>query len=74
MSSKTSRCKCITKDGGKCRKKLTLMDMECRCGKKFCALHRLPEEHNCTFDYKTEGKKLLKQKNPVVESIKVIPV
>jgi len=34
-----------------CRKKLKLTDMECRCNKRFCAAHRLPETHACTFDH-----------------------
>jgi len=37
-----------------CKKKLTLTDMACRCRKCFCAKHRLPEQHNCTFDFKSE--------------------
>ena len=46
---------------GECKKKLTLMDMECKCkcGFKFCSLHRLPESHNCTYDFKNESKDLL---------------
>ena len=35
-----------------CRKKLKLSDMECRCGKRFCLKHRLPEDHVCSIDYK----------------------
>ena len=35
-----------------CTKKLKLSDMECRCGKRFCLKHRLPEEHNCIVNYK----------------------
>jgi predicted nucleic acid binding AN1-type Zn finger protein len=34
-----------------CRKKLKLTDMDCRCQKRFCAAHRLPETHACTFDH-----------------------
>ena len=37
-----------------------------RCGSTFCPLHRYAEEHNCSYDYKTEGKNLLTQTNPVV--------
>ncbi len=39
-----------------CRKKLTLTASLCRCGCKFCDLHRLPEDHSCTYDYTTEGR------------------
>jgi predicted nucleic acid binding AN1-type Zn finger protein len=34
-----------------CKKKLKLTDMECRCEKRFCTTHRLPETHKCTFDH-----------------------
>lgn len=46
--------RCLT-----CRKKLDLTACPCRCGAKFCAAHRLPEEHACTFDYTAEGKRTL---------------
>ena len=37
-----------------CRKKLKLTDMPCRCHKCFCIKHRLPEQHQCGFDFKSE--------------------
>lgn len=43
----------------------------CRCGNNFCASHRYAESHDCTFDYKTEGRKLLEQSNPVVSAPKL---
>ncbi|XP_069123735.1 AN1-type zinc finger protein 4-like [Argopecten irradians] len=43
----------------------------CRCGNNFCATHRYAESHECTFDYKTEGRKLLEQSNPVVNAPKL---
>lgn len=41
---------------GVCRKKLKLTDLECRCSARFCANHRPPEEHACTYDYKSAGR------------------
>ena len=35
-----------------CKKKLMLSDMPCRCSKRFCLKHRLPETHECGFDHK----------------------
>lgn len=35
-----------------CRVKLKLTDMECRCNNKYCTKHRLPESHECVYDYK----------------------
>ena len=42
-----------------------------RCGNNFCATHRYAESHDCTFDYKSEGRKLLEQSNPVVNAPKL---
>lgn len=46
-TSKSKRCRHES-----CRKKLKLTDYECRCGNRFCQLHRLPEMHKCSIDYK----------------------
>ncbi|XP_076346526.1 AN1-type zinc finger protein 4-like [Tachypleus tridentatus] len=43
----------------------------CRCGKNFCATHRYAELHHCTFDYKTEGRRLIQQSNPPVRAPKL---
>ena len=53
--------------GADCRKKLTITNtFVCRCSASFCPLHRHPESHACTFDYKAEGRRLLKAANPLV--------
>ena len=50
-----------------CKKKLTLTNtFGCRCDLNFCPTHRHPEWHNCTYDYKTEGRRLLEKANPIV--------
>jgi len=54
-----------------CRKKLGLLAFTCRCEGEFCAAHRPPEEHSCTFDFKAEGKAKLTQANPVVNGDKL---
>ena len=41
-------CRCSSED---CNKKLKLTDMECRCKKRYCLKHRLPETHNCDFNH-----------------------
>lgn len=46
-----------------CNKKTGLMGFQCRCGYYFCATHRYAEDHNCTFDHKAHGQKLLEQQN-----------
>lgn len=34
-----------------CHKKIGLLGFLCKCGFKYCGLHRQPEQHECTFDY-----------------------
>ncbi|XP_041485109.1 AN1-type zinc finger protein 4-like [Lytechinus variegatus] len=55
-----------------CNKKTGLAtSYSCRCGHNFCASHRYAEAHNCGYDYKTEGRKLLEQSNPLVSAPKL---
>lgn len=63
ISNKNNLNKCNYPD---CNKKLKLTDIKCRCGFKFCALHRYSDKHNCTFDYKNMGEIELTKQNPVV--------
>ncbi len=44
-----------------CNKKLGLCEYKCKCEKLFCITHLYAEEHNCTYDYKSEGKAQLKK-------------
>lgn len=49
-----------------CNKKLgIIMIMKCHCGEYFCSAHRYKEAHNCSYDYKLEGKKKLERENPL---------
>merc|ERR1711871_1686330 len=43
-----------------CNKKVGFSGIECRCGSIFCPLHRYPDQHQCTFDFKTHDRKTLK--------------
>jgi predicted nucleic acid binding AN1-type Zn finger protein len=56
-------------DENTCRTKLKIFDMECRCKQKFCSVHRLPESHACSYDFKKDKIKLEK-----VVSDKVIKI
>ncbi|KAJ8458437.1 hypothetical protein OPV22_031363 [Ensete ventricosum] len=52
---------------GRCKKKVRLCArFKCRCGSTFCAAHRLPETHECAFDYKAHGRAAIAEANPVV--------
>ncbi|OCT71840.1 hypothetical protein XELAEV_18034818mg [Xenopus laevis] len=55
-----------------CGKKTGLAtSFECRCGNNFCAAHRYAETHDCTYDYKTVGRRLLQVANPVIGAPKL---
>lgn len=54
-----------------CKKKVGLTGFECRCGGLYCGLHRYSDKHNCTYDYKTDGREQLAKQNPVVVGEKV---
>lgn len=42
-----------------CHKKRSNFNFVCRCEKQFCDIHRMPETHKCTYDYKTHGRNIL---------------
>ena len=54
-----------------CNKKLPLLQFKCKCDNYFCIKDRLPEVHNCTYDYKTPGIEKLRKDNPVIQSSKI---
>lgn len=55
-----------------CSAKLKLTDFACgKCKNRFCMMHRLPEAHACTFDFKEEGKKILEARNPQIVGSKL---
>ncbi|XP_058823941.1 uncharacterized protein LOC131684803 [Topomyia yanbarensis] len=65
LKSKKLRC-------AQCNRKLgVIMIMKCHCEKIFCAQHRYAEAHNCSFDFKLEGKKILERENPLVVAHKL---
>jgi len=39
-----------------CRTRLKLTDMECRCKKRYCGKHRMPEVHECIIPCKDHAK------------------
>lgn len=44
-----------------CRKKITMLNQfKCRCDLIFCTKHKLPEFHNCKYDFKNDKIKLEK--------------
>jgi len=47
------------------------MSFSCSCNKEYCAKCRMPEEHECTFDYKSKGRENLAKNNPLIVAQKV---
>jgi hypothetical protein len=57
-----------------CTKKLGIMPFVCRCEREYCAKHRMPETHECTFDYKSSGRAALQMANQKIDFIKVAKI
>ena len=55
-----------------CVKKVGLVPFICRCEKEFCQKHRIPETHQCIFDYKTDGKRKLDEQNKCIAFTKIL--
>lgn len=47
------------------------MEYKCPCKKIFCIKCRLPEQHNCDFDFFKENRNRLLKDNPVIVGEKV---
>ncbi|CAN4103234.1 unnamed protein product [Withania somnifera] len=55
-----------------CKKKIGLIGFSCRCSKgMFCKVHRYPEEHACTFDFKSNGRITSAKENPLCKADKL---
>ncbi|KAL1816639.1 hypothetical protein ACET3Z_019213 [Daucus carota] len=54
-----------------CRKRVGLTGFSCRCGNLYCADHRYPEKHECSFDYRAAEKDAIRKANPVVKREKL---
>ncbi|KAM3605614.1 uncharacterized protein V6R79_002002 [Siganus canaliculatus] len=55
-----------------CGKKTGLAtSYECRCGHNFCATHRYAESHDCSYDYKSAGRRFLQETNPLISAPKL---
>lgn len=61
---------------GYCKCKLGIVNYECKCTDKyrFCSKCRLPESHNCDYDFKADSKILLQKQLVKVVSQKVIKI
>ena len=52
------------------------MPFTCKCSSinLFCSKHRLPEYHNCTYDWFKEGKEKIIKENPLITTAKLIKI
>jgi Ubiquitin family/AN1-like Zinc finger/A20-like zinc finger len=55
----------------KCNRRVGFTIILCRCGYSFCGRCRYPQEHECTYDYKAHGNKILSEANPSVKADKM---
>jgi len=54
------------------KKKVNIIPYKCKCGiEKLCSKCRYPETHNCSYDFKTEGKILIEKNNPRIIANKI---
>ena len=56
-----------------CKKKLPLIysNCICKCGHIFCNKHMYRHVHKCSFDSKSETKKVIQENNPKIKLKKV---
>jgi len=47
----------------KCRRRVGITGIECRCGYIFCGAHRYASEHECPYDFKKAQKAKLARDN-----------
>jgi hypothetical protein len=70
---KEKKCKKRKKNKSKkckiCNKKVGVVLYTCKCNTEyiFCGKHKLPNNHECTFDFKEYYKKQITQNNPKIE-------
>ncbi|KAG6522150.1 zinc finger AN1 domain-containing stress-associated protein 15-like [Zingiber officinale] len=57
-----------------CRKRVGLTGFWCRCGDLFCKLHRYSDSHDCSFDYKADGREQIATANPFIRAAKIIKI
>lgn len=58
-----------------CNKKLKLHEQYvCKCNNYYCTSHKLPEQHQCNFDFKKSAREMIKKNNPLVINDKVIKI
>ena len=59
-----------------CKKKLKLISFDCKCGGKFCSVHRYMNSHNCPCieEKKKTCREEISNNNPEVNFAKVVKI
>lgn len=55
-----------------CKKKLSLTECTigtCKCNNTYCMLHRLPAQHDCTFDFSVDREKFIEANKCVAAKV-----
>ena len=47
-----------------CKKKLSMMSFECKCGNMYCITHQTPHMHSCSYNYKNDLQNKIEKDNP----------
>lgn len=55
----------------KCNKKLPVIPFSCKCENFFCSKCRMPEDHECKYNWKKDYQIKLEKENPKIEAKKV---
>lgn len=66
LKTLTSSTSCL-----KCNQRVGLLGFICNCGGVYCGLHRLAEDHLCTFDYKSKQLSILEKSLQKVDNGKI---
>jgi len=64
VQANTSRC-------WTCNRKIGLLGFQCKCEYYFCSEHRYSDKHECSFDFKEQGRKQLTKANPTIAPSKM---
>ena len=55
-----------------CNKKLGLVDFKCKCQNTYCAKHRVPDTHACSYDFRQEQtNRLMKHMSTAIVGNKI---
>lgn len=47
----------------KCERRVGLLGFKCRCSYVFCKKHRMANQHDCSYDWKTWGREQIRKTN-----------